>query len=146
MNILLVDDEPEIVDNLSMLLRHVGYHCSAFYGVMSASMAAERDHYDVVITDYNMPSGDGLQLAANLKQTQPGIRIIMITGSEPSLISRPPLHGMIDHLLPKPVDLHHLLDLLEKIKSEVKQPRIHTLAPQQPAAENLPALHHEVKS
>jgi DNA-binding NtrC family response regulator len=80
MNILLVDDEPDIVNNLGMLLQRLGHRCSIFYGTEGALMAAERSLFDVVITDLNMPGRNGLCFVKALRNLYDGLRAIIITG------------------------------------------------------------------
>jgi CheY-like chemotaxis protein len=68
--ILIVDDEPDILIGLKVLLEHQGYYVKTFDNPAQAfvHLASEDVHYDLVITDYRMPgSMSGLYLAKLVK-------------------------------------------------------------------------------
>ena len=57
--ILLVDDDPIILDNLSELLESEGYHISTASDVASAIGVLEGSQCNLVITDVSMPTCEG---------------------------------------------------------------------------------------
>jgi len=117
MNILLVDDEPEIVNNLGLLLRHVGHKCTVCYAPYCARLAARHGTYNVVITDYNMPEVDGLQLAEEIKALQPDVQVFIMTGSSNINRTLEQAGDIVKHVLLKPLDIRNLLRLLEQIET-----------------------------
>jgi CheY-like chemotaxis protein len=69
----------------------------------------------LVITDYNMPGMNGLQLTAAIKETAPDTRVVLITAyATPELEKRAREHR-VDYYLPKPFPL----DRLEQIVRDV---------------------------
>ena len=61
-SILIVDDEQEIRDSLSIILQDEGYDCTTSKDAESALIALEKGNIDVVISDIRMPGIDGIQL------------------------------------------------------------------------------------
>lgn len=79
--ILLVDDEEDIRDIVSMLLTDIGYEVvSAGDGKKGLGLFLDSP-FNLVITDLNMPEVDGLTLASSIKERSPGTPVILITGN-----------------------------------------------------------------
>ena len=78
--ILIVDDDRIILDSLSEFLRIEGYQASGACNFTGALQVLERDPYQLVITDVNMPDADGFELLRTIKHRYPDIVVIMITG------------------------------------------------------------------
>jgi CheY-like chemotaxis protein len=78
--ILLVDDNPELLEVQRTVLRHVGHEVvTAGYGKEAFRMA-EHSTFCLLITDIIMPEVDGLDLILALRHRQPRLKIIAITG------------------------------------------------------------------
>jgi response regulator RpfG family c-di-GMP phosphodiesterase len=79
MNILVVDDDPEIVEILTDLLDSLGYEAySATNGALALEQLAERD-FDLILTDINMPVMDGMELIRRVKELEKVPVIIVLT-------------------------------------------------------------------
>jgi len=79
-NILIVDDDPNVVKTLKMVLEGTGYTVDSAPNAMEALRKAKRLHFDLVIIDMNLPDTLGDELAQRLYEMNEKIRIIMITG------------------------------------------------------------------
>lgn len=79
--ILLVDDEPVVLNVLARLMESEGHHqvVRATNGKTALSML-ESDPYDLIVTDLMMPDCDGLELIMSVRQTYPSLNIIAISG------------------------------------------------------------------
>jgi CheY-like chemotaxis protein len=113
--IMVVDDEPIILDAVRQLLEHCGCEVAVF-GTGNAALAclAER-RFDVVITDFSMPGMSGDQLVAKIRQLVPQQRILMATAfaEEFRVFGR---HGeAVDGLLLKPFTFHELQAAIEAV-------------------------------
>jgi PAS domain S-box-containing protein len=85
--ILLVEDEAPIRRLVTGVLEQLDYRVvSAANGVEALRVFAnDRDAVDLVITDVIMPEMDGLQLARQLNQQRPDLKVIYMTGYAPEL-------------------------------------------------------------
>jgi DNA-binding NtrC family response regulator len=81
-DILLVDDEPDILDLAAMLLRDAGYQVSpALNGDIAMILIEEGLPFRLLVTDIIMPGLlDGFALARKVREALPNIRIIYTTG------------------------------------------------------------------
>jgi signal transduction histidine kinase/CheY-like chemotaxis protein len=81
-SILLVDDEPTLVDLTQQMLTHLGYRVEAQTNPVRALdlFRTKPEGYDLVITDMTMPELTGLHLAQELLHMRPEQRIMLCTG------------------------------------------------------------------
>lgn len=78
--ILIVDDDQIITESLNEFLELEGYEANKAGNFAQAITALERNRYNLVLTDINMPDIDGFELLRVIKQRYPDIVVIMITG------------------------------------------------------------------
>ncbi|MFZ5862106.1 MAG: response regulator [Nitrospirota bacterium] len=78
--ILVVDDEPAVRASLRRLFAREQYAVLEAGGVQEAIMSMGTAQVDLVITDYAMPDGTGLDLLLMLKQRYPHVVRMIITG------------------------------------------------------------------
>ena len=79
MKILLIDDDEWIRDSLTIFLDSEGCHLTAFETAEEAIRAIEKDHYDIVISDYKLPGMDGIEFFKSLERSHPHAIKIIIT-------------------------------------------------------------------
>lgn len=90
-HILIAEDEALITDILQVILEDEGYRVTVAPDGEAAAMANAADPADLLLTDIRMPRRDGLELAAELRGRQPGLPVILMTGStESKTITLPP--------------------------------------------------------
>jgi DNA-binding NtrC family response regulator len=78
--ILIVDDEPDMLKLLSMILREkTPYEVTTTNNPVEAVELAKTGDFDLVITDLKMPGLDGLQLLEEVKKKDEDIPVIIIT-------------------------------------------------------------------
>jgi signal transduction histidine kinase len=78
--ILLVDDEPHILETSREILRQEGYDVDAVGDGYSALEAITHTSYDLVLTDLKMEGMDGLALLAEVQKQSPQTVTVMMTG------------------------------------------------------------------
>lgn len=78
--ILVVDDEPQIRDMLSLYFSKHGYDVATAGNSAATLRATEDGTFDVVVLDIGLADEDGLKLLEMLKQRHPHLRVIMLTG------------------------------------------------------------------
>ena len=78
--ILIVDDEPDMLENCSRILSRQGYTCTTAGDGTSALAILEREMPDLLLTDFKMPEMDGMALLRRAHEIDPALPVIMITG------------------------------------------------------------------
>jgi DNA-binding NtrC family response regulator len=78
--VLLVDDEKDFIEMLSLRLEEVGEKITVAYSGQEALDALEKDDIDVVILDIKMPGMDGIEVLREIKKKFPMVEVIMLTG------------------------------------------------------------------
>ena len=79
-SVLIVDDEPSIVQSLSGLLSDEGYKVSSAFNGHDALKVIDSDSPDLVLLDIWMPGLDGIETLKEIKKYNPHIQVIIITG------------------------------------------------------------------
>ena len=110
---LIVDDDPVLLRALERMLDGLGASVRAASAVREALAAIEADHFDVVISDYRMPDGSGIEVLIRARHRHPNARRILMTGAlddhaAAGAINEAAVHGYI----PKPIDIAQVHDLL----------------------------------
>ena len=108
LEVLLVDDEPELRDMLDEFLRACGCHVTRVGDGAAAIEELGRGRFDLVLTDLQLPGAAGEDVARAAKgASPPAVVILMSGGLAPDDV--PAIEGpAIDAALPKPVDLGQL--------------------------------------
>lgn len=119
--ILIADDEPLYLKTTSQLLSKAGYEC---VGVPDGTKALEhlrREHFDLVLSDLNMPGNLKFELLREGRSQWPAIPLIVVTGvpTMPSAIESVRL-GIADYLL-KPVKYEDLLSSIRRVLSAARR-------------------------
>ncbi|MBF0434644.1 MAG: sigma-54-dependent Fis family transcriptional regulator [Magnetococcales bacterium] len=78
--LLIVDDEPIAVRNLTHIMRKEGYKTTSVDNGPEALALVERQAFDVVLTDLRMEGADGIQILHASKKHSPDTEVILITG------------------------------------------------------------------
>ena len=79
-SILIVDDEPSIVQSLKGLLSDEGFEVMTAPNGYEALKTIERESPDLVLLDIWMPGIDGIETLKEIKANNPFIQVIVITG------------------------------------------------------------------
>ncbi|MFZ2957251.1 MAG: response regulator [Candidatus Ozemobacteraceae bacterium] len=89
--ILFIDDEPVLATIGRKMLQILGYQAMSRSNPLEARDLFQRDPeaFDLVITDLTMPGMTGLELAVELRNMRPDIRLILCSGNDPSVALTP---------------------------------------------------------
>jgi CheY-like chemotaxis protein len=104
--ILLVDDNAVVRDMLVDLVGSLGYVADAASGGAEALALFDRNRYDIVLTDLLMPGMSGWEVLAGVRQRNPRMPVIIITGTPVVGDPRASQPGIA--VLKKPVDVKAL--------------------------------------
>lgn len=112
--ILMVDDEEQFRETTSKILRKKGYQTTMAASGEEAVTILEKTPHDVVILDIQMGGMDGHEALKKIKEIQPTVRVIMLTGHGNLESAKKSLIQGADDYLNKPCDM----DLMnQKIRS-----------------------------
>ena len=108
--ILIVDDEPEIVEILADLLVQKGYDIAKAYSQAEARIQIKEYAPSLVLLDIKLPDGDGVTFLKEIKGVSPKLEVIMITGmADRDIALRALSNGAADYIT-KPIDLNYLVN------------------------------------
>jgi two-component system OmpR family response regulator len=79
---LVVDDEPVLAEMVSMTLRYEGWAVATAGDGASAIKLARENPPDVVVLDIMLPDMSGLQVLERLRDTQPGLPLLLLTAKD----------------------------------------------------------------
>ena len=118
--VLLVDDEPDILELLELTLRKMGLEVDKAENVRAALAKLAARRYDLCLTDMRLPDGDGLQVVQHIAQQNLDVPVAVITahGNMANAVSALKA-GAFDYLS-KPVSLDQLRAL---VKSALNLPK-----------------------
>jgi DNA-binding response OmpR family regulator len=77
--VLVIEDEPGIVDFLERGLGGQGFEVLTAYDGVAGTEAALREDVDIVVLDMLLPERDGLAVLAELQERKPGLPVIVLT-------------------------------------------------------------------
>jgi two-component system, NtrC family, response regulator PilR len=111
--VLIIDDEPDILELLDMTLQRMKLETRSATTVSDALSLLGKHRFDLCLTDMRLPDGDGMDVVRHIQQHCPDTPVAMITayGSLDTAISA--LKAGAFDFLTKPVDLKRLRDLVE---------------------------------
>jgi DNA-binding NtrC family response regulator len=111
--VLLVDDEKDFVEMLSLRLKDVGERVTPAYSGRECLEILENENIDVVILDIKMPGMDGIETLREIKRRFPIVEVIMLTGHGTTETAVEGMKlGAFDYLM-KPADFDDLTTKLE---------------------------------
>ncbi len=116
-SILLVDDDPFIVEFQQEVFENHGYQVTPFVSGPAAVKAfkARPKAFDIVLCDMTMPAMTGLDLAIEIKQIRPDVPVVICTGFSEKINKNNYQDMGIDGFLAKPFSKEITLELIRHI-------------------------------
>ncbi len=131
--ILVVDDEPEVVEFCARALKADGYHVTGSVSGHEAVEAVRNHRFDLVLSDIKMPGMDGLETVQAIKRIDPRIVGVAMTGHGSVETAVQALRmGMEDFVLKPftPVELREVIaSALSKERLQRENERLRALIP-----------------
>ena len=116
--VLLIDDEVEFGSALAERLRLRDYDARAFSQAKDALDIIQSDPPHVVLLDFRMPGMDGIEVLKIIKQMNPSIEVIMLTGhGDTRSIEEGMKSGAFEYIM-KPVDIGELILKINQAKNK----------------------------
>ena len=120
--ILVVDPHVHIGEILRRTLELADYEVESASSMASAIAQIEQHGFSVALVNLNLPDGDGVRLLQLLKNRDPSLEVILMTGSCPSnaTVAEATEQGAF-HFLFKPFDLDEMLTVVANAQLRRKQ-------------------------
>jgi len=125
--ILIVEDEPEILEVIAGSLKRRQYHVATAtnFGDAQRALAEAGLPVDVILTDVRLPDGDGLDLVRQVcGKEAPRPRMIVMTGHLDRQSVDGALHSGAEAVLLKPFKLNTLIERLDNPAEEGEAPSL----------------------
>jgi CheY-like chemotaxis protein len=125
LRILVVEDNAVNQQLALLLLQKVGYRADVAANGVEALDALERQPYDVVLMDVEMPEMDGLEATRQIRRmapVEPRPRIIAVTAKALQGERERCLRAGMDDYLTKPIRLHELIEALRRDEGSTEVP------------------------
>lgn len=122
MRLLLVEDKDSFRRLLVQALAGSAWNVTAVGDPAEALVELQQAPFEVLVTDLRLPGFSGLELLKRAKRLQPALRVVLMSAfGEPHDIVEAMRWGAED-FLPKPFDLDHFLEVLERLRALVGAP------------------------
>ena len=121
--ILVVDDEPDMLENVARILQRGPYVCLTASSAQHALALLDRERLDLILTDLRMPGIDGLTLIREAKRLRPTTPIVMVTAYAADSAAQAALLAGATALLTKPFTAAQLLETTRKILQDPDRPK-----------------------
>lgn len=109
--ILVIDDEKVIGSMITLALTQIGFHVETASDGLEGIEKFEKNNFDMVITDFQMPGMDGNGVARHIRNsTRRNIPVVGISGT-PWLLD----NSDFDAILPKPTSIKTLIATIKNI-------------------------------
>ncbi len=122
--LLVVDDDSDNAHVLKLSLVNYGFLVDAFTNAEEAlqKFKSNPQGYRLVLSDSWMPKLSGIQLARNVKETNPNVKVLLLSGSEkmdsePSHVSP---STSVDGFVQKPIVIRKLTDRILSLIGETE--------------------------
>jgi CheY-like chemotaxis protein len=113
--VLLVDDEVDFISALAERLRIRNYETRLARSGAAALVEVEKERPDVVLLDLKMPGMSGMETLVKIKDKDPSIEVIMVTGSVDSQVGESALNAGASGHMVKPFDIETLMEKIQDI-------------------------------
>lgn len=122
--LIIVDDEEIILQGLSSYIdwNNLGFRLiGTATTIEEALLLIGQESVDVVLTDLHLEDESGLDLIAHLKESNPQIKTIILSGYGEFQYAQQALRLEVFDFLTKPVEFNHLYETFQKLHSQLSQ-------------------------
>jgi DNA-binding NtrC family response regulator len=113
---LIVDDEPDMCWALEHLLKKEGYLSKRALNGEKAIRLVKRHRFKMAFLDAKLPDLDGLELAARIREKDPFVNIVMVSGyfyRDDRDVQQALAEGLISGFISKPFDHDEILKIIQ---------------------------------
>ncbi|MDA1088680.1 MAG: ATP-binding protein, partial [Verrucomicrobia bacterium] len=117
LEILVVDDEPRVLQLIQPLLDH--HHVECLSSSLAAQVRLRAHDFDVLVTDWVMAEVSGLELIQEVKQRSPATATVLMTGWQ--FRDNADQHADVDLLLSKPFESEDVVRIIDEAAELLRQ-------------------------
>jgi DNA-binding NtrC family response regulator len=127
MEILIVDDEPQVAEMLAHSLNRQGHRTTVVHSGQEALERLDSVNPDAMFLDVSMPGMNGLDVMAEVKRVKPALAVVVITGhATADEMERVMELGAVD-VIQKPSALTHYHRAIERLRARKVYPNANGL-------------------
>jgi two-component system alkaline phosphatase synthesis response regulator PhoP len=119
--VLVVDDDPDLVESVSMKLESENFRVAKAYDGMEAWDKIKEERPDLIILDVMMPRKNGYELCDELKKSEEykDIIVVLLTAVAEAVTTTSYTHmggktTLADDYIPKPIELDRLMEIVKE--------------------------------
>jgi len=142
-NALIIDDDSEVRNTLSAILESEGYLVETVENGKKAMKMCEKTPFDVALIDIQLPDIKGTELLRLLKEKQPKMVRIIITGHPSIENAAKSVNEQADAYIMKPFDVPELLGIIKRLVEEKKNAYFKMFAELEQAKNNTPIFKYQ---
>ena len=116
--VLLVDDEKEFLEIMSERMKARGMEVTTAESADQAMSIIEKESFDAIIMDFQMPGMDGMEALKAIKNKKPELQIILLTGYATVEKTVEAMKIGATDFLEKPADFEALAEKIKKAKAD----------------------------
>jgi CheY-like chemotaxis protein len=113
--ILIVEDEQDVLDMLEEVLTGEGHTVITALDGKAGLDCFQKQPFDIVLTDLNMPGISGLEMAGRMKKIKPAVPVMLLTGWDVGLDTDELATKGIDFFIKKPFAIVDILQALDDL-------------------------------
>jgi DNA-binding response OmpR family regulator len=116
-SVLIVDDEIEVADTCARVLKRAGFDCLVAYDSPAALALVDSRQPALVLSDINLPTADGFEIARYVRRKSPGTPVILMTAQHNSNVPAQAARAGAAHYLRKPFSNAELISTIKSLLS-----------------------------
>jgi len=111
-SVLIIDDEPDIRELLTMTISRMGLDCHSAANLKEATNLLSSYTFDACLTDMRLPDGNGVDFVKHLKESHPDLPVAVVTAHGDMDAAVVAMKNGAYDFVSKPVDIHQLRKLV----------------------------------
>ena len=133
-NILIVEDDKALAEGIVLVLRQDGFSFQCCHNVKDAKKVLEKNIFDLILLDINLPDGSGLDICRGLRKEERLDPVIFLTALDTELHEVTGFQAGADDYITKPFDME---EVLARIESSLRRIQFQSAVPKRLQYKNL---------
>lgn len=115
LSVLVVDDEDTLRSSLELNLKAAGFQVQAVGSINAGVEALRAEPFDIILSDYRLPDGDGLQFIESCREIRPSSAVIFMSAFGNTDLALQALRKGAYDYISKPFEVEELIFTLQKV-------------------------------